>query len=846
MKKKTTKKKKIIETVVEPAKVKSAAKIKVAAPVDASGASEAKVNPAVKVKKAKVVLPATKGKSLVIVESPAKIKTISKILGSDYVITSSYGHIRDLPKSKLGIDIEDNFKPGYIIMRKQIKNVNALKKMAAASNGVYLATDPDREGEAIAWHLSEILGMPPDKFWRVSFDEITAPAVKEAFNQPRKISINLVNAQQTRRFLDRIMGYKLSPLLWDKITRGLSAGRVQSVALRLVVELERAIRSFKPQEHWKITADLSAHQNKNIFNAVLNKLNDSNVGSPMDGSANIWIGSETESKKLVERLGASDFKVLGITERDSNQYPAPPFITSTLQQTASIKLNFSPRKTMMIAQQLYEGVELPEGPAGLITYMRTDSVRVSEVAINECRGFIAKHFGEGLLNPEARRYKPSKQSQQAHEAIRPTYPAKMSETIAQYLTRDQYKLYTLIWKRFTATQMKPAAWKSKSVEIESQLAPSLELEVFSNDKRHKLIAEKILASVASGQNGAVLEKIITILSRNKQDDETARKIIEALGQNVEDKALAARIIGIMDETVDGALILEKMNVARCLWSANERRLVSPGFMTLYNPEEQLLPGLKESGQLDVSQIIPAQSFTEPPPYYNEASLVKVLEKYGIGRPSTYAPIIATIQDRGYVIKRARQLTPTDLGLLVNDKLVPFFEDIINTQFTARIEEELDLIEEGKKELVPTLKEFYAPFAKDLEKAQAEMTSEKGKESGGKCPLCNSPIVERWSRFGKFLSCSAFPECRYTASLKPKQEPEKTDQVCEKCGKPMVIRFNRRRRTRFIACSGYPDCKNAKPFKKPGEEAEAAPEPAKKQSPSLEETEANGVDATESR
>jgi len=370
MKKKTTKKKKIIETVVEPAKVKSAAKIKVAAPVDASGASEAKVNPAVKVKKAKVVLPATKGKSLVIVESPAKIKTISKILGSDYVITSSYGHIRDLPKSKLGIDIEDNFKPGYIIMRKQIKNVNALKKMAAASNGVYLATDPDREGEAIAWHLSEILGMPPDKFWRVSFDEITAPAVKEAFNQPRKISINLVNAQQTRRFLDRIMGYKLSPLLWDKITRGLSAGRVQSVALRLVVERERAIRSFKPQEHWKITADLSAHQNKNIFNAVLNKLNDSNVGSPMDGSANIWIGSETESKKLVERLGASDFKVLGITERDSNQYPAPPFITSTLQQTASIKLNFSPRKTMMIAQQLYEGVELPEGPAGLITRAR--------------------------------------------------------------------------------------------------------------------------------------------------------------------------------------------------------------------------------------------------------------------------------------------------------------------------------------------------------------------------------------------------------------------------------------------------------------------------------------------
>ena len=843
MKKKT--KKKIADVSgASKAKAKPATKIKFKSPIDASVPEDAIVKPAVKGKKAKVVLPATKGKSLVIVESPAKIKTISKILGDDYVITSSYGHIRDLPKSKLGIDIEDNFKPGYIIMRKQIKNVNALKKMAAASNGVYLATDPDREGEAIAWHLSEILGMPPDKFWRVSFDEITAPAVKEAFSHPRKISITLVNAQQTRRFLDRIMGYKLSPLLWDKITRGLSAGRVQSVALRLVVERERAIRSFKPQEHWKITADLSAHQGKDIFNATLYKLNDSNVGSPMDGSANIWIGSEAESKKLVERLKASDFKVLGITERDSNQYPAPPFITSTLQQTASIKLNFSPRKTMMIAQQLYEGVDLPEGPAGLITYMRTDSVRVSEVAIKECRGFITKHFGEGLLNPEARHYKPSKQSQQAHEAIRPTYPAKMPDDIAQYLTRDQYKLYTLIWKRFTATQMKPAAWKSKSVEIESQLAPSLELEVFSNDKRHKIIAEKILAAISKGENGAVLEKIITILSRNKQDDETARKIIEALGGNVEDKALTARIIGIMDETVDGALILEKMNVARCLWSANERRLVAPGFMTLYNPEEQLLPGLKESGKLDVAQIIPAQSFTEPPPYYNEASLVKVLEKYGIGRPSTYAPIIATIQDRGYVIKRARQLTPTDLGLLVNDKLVPFFDDIINTQFTARIEEELDLIEEGKKELVPTLKEFYAPFAKDLEKAQLEMTSEKGKQSGGNCPLCNNPIVERWSRFGKFLSCSAFPECRHTASLKPKQEPEKTDQVCEKCGKPMVIRFNRRRRTRFIACSGYPDCKNAKPFKKPGEEAEAVPEPARKQNPSVEDTESNGASSEE--
>ncbi|MEW6025906.1 MAG: type I DNA topoisomerase [Planctomycetota bacterium] len=818
MKKKA--KKKTTVSAGGPSKAKPTAKGKKPAPARDSGAAS---------------------KALVIVESPAKTKTIGKILGDDYIIRSSYGHIRDLPKSKLGIDIDDNFKPGYITIRKQIKNVNELKKIAAGSKGVYLATDPDREGEAIAWHLSEIMGVPPSRFWRVSFDEITAPAVKEAFSRPRKISTSLVNAQQTRRFLDRIMGYKLSPLLWDKITRGLSAGRVQSVALRLVVEREKEIRSFKPHEHWKISADLSAGE-KSTFLALLNKLNDANVGSPLDGSANLWIGSEAQSGKLVDYLKKSDFRVLGITEKESNQHPAPPFITSTLQQTASIKLNFSPRKTMLIAQQLYEGVDLPEGPTGLITYMRTDSVRMSELAISGCRKFISRRYGEGLLHSEPRRYRPSKQSQQAHEAIRPTYPDKTPESIAQYLSKDQYKLYTLIWKRFVATQMKPATWKSKSVEIESRssqpLEPegtaSCELEIFSNDKRRRHIAEKILTIIGENQNGAILEKIITILGRNREDDDAARKILESLGKNPaafsgeprsdmtserEDKTLTARIIDILNETIDQTLIREQIKVERCLWSANERRLVSKGFLTLYNPEEQLLPALNEGVKLDVAQINSSQSFTEPPPRYTEASLVKVLEKYGIGRPSTYAPIISTIQDRGYALKRSRQLEPTELGILVNDKLVPFFDDIINTQFTARIEEELDLIEEDRKEWVSTLKEFYEPFARDLEKAQAEMTSEKGKQNGGNCPKCGKPMVERWSRFGKFLACSSFPECRYTVSLKPKQEPEKTDEVCEKCGKPMVVRYNRRR-SKFIACSGYPDCKNAKPIKKAADEKPA--------------------------
>jgi len=765
-------------------------------------------------------------KSLVIVESPAKVKTISKILGNDYLVESSYGHIRDLPKSKFGIDVDNNFKPTYIIIRKQTKTANKLKKIAASSEAVYLATDPDREGEAIAWHLSEILGVPEEKTWRVSFDEITHSAVRNAFSNPRKISISLVNAQQARRFLDRIMGYKLSPLLWKKITKGLSAGRVQSVALRLIVEREKKIRSFKPQEYWKITAELS-NKDKEPASILLTKLNDVKVGSPLDTNINIWLGAESESKKLVERLLKSEFIVSSIIEKDAYQYPFPPFITSTLQQVASTKLNFSPKKTMVIAQQLYQGIDLPEGPTGLITYMRTDSVRVSELAINECRKFITQQYGEALLQPEARRYRPSKQSQQAHEAIRPTYLSKTPDSIAQYLTKDQYKLYNLIWRQFVATQMKPAVWHNKTVEIEATLSSGLDLSVFSNDKRKNIIAQNILQSLqvwpenlmskgtVSQQAIELMDKIITILNKDKDDEVMmAKTILQALGKDPEDKSLIVNVLGVLDEPVENNLLAESLSVQKCVFGASEHRLVFKGFLILYEGEvkEQFLPALKENEKLTPANITPSQSFTKPPPHYTEASLVKTLEKYGIGRPSTYAPIISTIQDRGYVVKNGRQLSPTELGILVNDKLIPFFDDVINTQFTARIEEELDLIEEFQRDWVATLKEFYAPFINDLRKAENEMTSEKGKEINEQCPKCSKPIVERWSRFGKFLSCSAYPQCKYTRSLNPKSAPVESGEVCEKCGKPMVVKMSRRRRS-FLACSGYPECKNAKPFKK---------------------------------
>jgi DNA topoisomerase I len=473
----------------------------------------------------------------------------------------------------------------------------------------------------------------------------------------------------------------------------------------------------------------------------------------------------------------------------------------------------------------------------LITYMRTDSVRVSEEAIRECRSFIATHYGADLVNEETRRYRPSKQSQQAHEAIRPSYVAKTPDSLKSYLTHDQYKLYNIIWKRFMATQMKPAIWRSKAYEIEaSQGTPELELEILSNQKKNRIVAVRILEALTplsagrpagwpeAKDNQELIEQFISVLKKSREDEASAKKILELIGKNPEDKSALVKVISLINEPVENNLINEKMKVQKCIFGATESRLVFRGFLTLYQPAEELLPDIKEQNSFALNKLTPSQSFTEPPPHYTEASLVKILEKYGIGRPSTYAPIISTIEDRGYVNKNGRQLSPTDLGIMVNDKLVPFFEDIINTQFTARSEEELDLIEESQKDWVATLQEFYGPFIIDLQKAENEMVSEKNKQVEGPCPKCGKPIVERWSRFGKFLSCSAYPECKYTMSLQPKAAQTDTGLLCEKCGKPMVVKTNYRR-SRFIACSGYPECKNAKPLPKEVAERIAPGKPA---------------------
>ncbi|MBI4833374.1 MAG: type I DNA topoisomerase [Planctomycetes bacterium] len=700
----------------------------------------------------------SKKKSLVIVESPAKVKTLSKILGDNFEIKASYGHIRDLPKKGFGINIKKDFKPKYQLMESRDKVISELRSSLAEVDKVYLATDPDREGEAIAWHLMEGLELAPERVERVTFNEITPQAVLDAFKKTRQISMSLVNAQQARRFLDRIVGYKLSPLLWRKVARGLSAGRVQSVAVRLLVEREKEIGDFKPQEYWKISGDFKIKEDdEKPFEAALYKIDDKQVGSPSDDSTEVFIPNEANARNLVSALEATDFKVANIRERENNQQPPPPFITSTLQQQASTQMGFSTKKTMIVAQQLYEGVDIEGEPVALITYMRTDAVRVSEIAIKECRDFISKKYGKSEVFKTPRHYKSRKGAQDAHEAIRPTYVSQMPSEIKGYLTPEQYKLYNLIWKRFVATQMKPGHWRNKTIEIEAALKKPLPLDV----------------NIISGE---------------------------------------------AQPTAD------KMDVNKCVFRVDERRLVSKGFLALYEPEEQLLPEMKGGEKVLLMKLFPAANFTQPSPRYNEASLVKALEKFGIGRPSTYAPIISTIQDRGYVQKAGRQLVATELGILVTEKLIPYFTDILNTKFTSQMEKRLDAIEEERSDWISLLKAFYRLFKRDLEKATLEMASSKGKESatGEKCDKCGKPLVERWGRFGKFLACSGYPECKNIVSLKPKVETQSTGEVCEKCGKPMVIKRSRKG-WRFMACSGYPECKTTKSLKK---QAEPAVEPEK--------------------
>ena len=641
---------------------------------------------------------------LVIVESPAKANTIKKFLGGNTKVVASMGHVRDLPKSKMGIDIEHDFEPEYINIRGKGDLIKSLKKDAKQAKKVYIATDPDREGEAIAWHLANLLSEDKSKITRVTFNEITKTAVQKAIKEPRNIDINLVDAQQARRVLDRIVGYKMSPVLWKKVKRGLSAGRVQSVAVKLIVDREEEIEKFIPEEYWNIYANLQDKNTKKTFEAKF-------YGK--DGKKQ-EIHSKEEVDKILENIKQAKYIVNEVKRGERKRTPAPPFTTSTMQQEASRKLGFTLKKTMSIAQGLYEGVKTPErGTIGLITYMRTDSTRISEEARQSAKEYIVKTYGEKYY--ENRYYRTNKDSQDAHEGIRPTYSSINPETIKDALTKDQYKLYKLIYNRFIASQMSSAVYDTMAVNIKA------------NDYDFK---------------------------------------------------------------------------------ANGQLLKFKGFMTLYvegtdgkeqEQEEGMLPDLQENQELKLEKLDPKQSFTEPPPRYTEASLVKALEEKGIGRPSTYSPIITTILDRRYIEKIQKQLVPTDLGKIVNKLLTENFSDVINVEFTAKIENEFDEIAEGKEEWKKMIRQFYGPFEKEIEKVEKELEHVKLEDevSDVKCEKCGRMMVYKYGRFGKFLACPGYPECKNTKPI-----VETIDVPCPKCGGKVQVRKTKRRRNYYI-CENNP-------------------------------------------
>ncbi len=664
---------------------------------------------------------------LVIVESPTKSKTISRFLGGDFVVKSSFGHIRDLPKGNLGVDVENDFEPKYIIPTKSKKTVTDLKKTAEKANTIILATDEDREGEAIAWHLVEALGLnkkskSKDKsIQRIVFHEITKGAIESALSNPRTINQDLVDAQQARRILDRLVGYKLSPFLWKKVARGLSAGRVQSVAVRLIVEREREIEKFIPEEYWTILAMLNTAESVELP-AYLHKINDK-VLEKLD------LKTKEETDKILNAVTGSDFIVEDVARNEISRSPMAPYTTSTLQQDAARKLHFSAKQTMVLAQQLYEGVEIGEGSAGLITYMRTDSVNLSEEALSKAKTMIEKNYGSDYY--ERRKFKTkSKSAQEAHEAVRPTEPERIPESIKQYLTPQQFKLYNLIWRRFIASQMTKAVFDSLAIDIKAA----------GSDKNNYI------------------------------------------------------------------------------FRANGSTLKFDGFLKVYPTkyEEVTLPVVKAGEKLDLKELKPEQHFTKPPARYNEASLIKTLEKEGIGRPSTYAPTISTILQRNYVNKdRDRYLHPTEIGVMVNDLLVAHFPEIVDVGFTSKMEEELDNIAEGKTEWVPVIKGFYEPFDKNLKLKYEEVSKEEvthQERTGQICEKCGGEMIVKMGRYGRFVACSNFPKCKNI--LKPpkdEKEPEKTGELCEKCGGEMVIRIGRF--GKFKACSNYPKCKNTKKIPK---------------------------------
>ena len=667
--------------------------------------------------------------NLVIVESPAKARTIEKFLGKDFKVESSFGHVRDLPKSKLGIDTEHNFEPKYLVPAKAKKQVALLKKLAQKADKIILATDEDREGEAISWHLVQALGLNDIKhkksktkiIERIVFHEITAKAILEALKHPRQIDQDMVDAQQARRILDRLVGYKLSPLLWKKVSRGLSAGRVQSVAVRLIVEREREREKFQKQEYWSLTANLEKPTSKEAFEAKLFKINN----EALDKFA---VASEEAAKKILVTLENSNWQVEAVEKKETKRNPSPPFTTSTLQQTAARKLGFSAKRTMMLAQQLYEGIDLLGDRTGLITYMRTDSLNLSADAIAVASDFIKENYGEKYL--ENRTYKTkSKGAQEAHEAIRPTDPLRTPEEMASHLEPAQLRLYRLIWQRFIATQMAPAVFDATTVDVNA-------------GTKH-------------------------------------------------------------------------------IFRANGLTKKFDGFTKVYSlkTEETILPELKANENLNLLELKPEQHFTEPPARFSEATLIKALEQHGIGRPSTYAPTLSTIQNRGYVEKdEQKKIKPTEMGIIVNDLLVEHFPNIVDIDFTAKMEKKLDSIAEDKIEWVPVIREFYEPFEKIIKEKMDELkkTDFKNDEPTDKiCPECSKPIVIKLGRFGKFYACTGFPECKHTERI-----VNKIDMKCPDCKDGDVIVKRTRTKKTFYGCSRYPECKYASwvnPKLKPKEE-----------------------------
>ncbi|CAH2713264.1 DNA topoisomerase 1 [Neobacillus rhizosphaerae] len=644
---------------------------------------------------------------LVIVESPAKAKTIERYLGNKYKVKASMGHVRDLPRSQMGVNVEDNFEPKYITIRGKGPVLKELKTAAKKAKKVYLAADPDREGEAIAWHLAHSLDVDITSDCRVVFNEITKDAIKESFKHPRPINMDLVDAQQARRILDRLVGYNISPLLWKKVKKGLSAGRVQSVAVRLIIDREKEIKAFIPEEYWTIDGEFL--KGKDHFSGVFHSI---------VGQEKTVLTTEQDVQSILKLMDDNKFKVISVTKKERRRNPAPPFITSSLQQEAARKLNFRAKKTMMIAQQLYEGIELgKEGTVGLITYMRTDSTRISEVAQNEAANYIKAEYGENYLKEEQRKEKKQANAQDAHEAIRPTSTLRDPNSLKAFLSRDQFRLYKLIWERFLASQMAQAIMDTMSVDL---------------------------------QNGKVMYR--------------------ATGSKIKFPGFMKLYVEGSDDQIDGP--------------------------------DKMLPDLKEGDEVFKKDIEPKQHFTQPPPRYTEARLVKTLEELRIGRPSTYAPTLDTIQKRGYVALDNKRFVPTELGEIIHELILEFFPDILDVEFTAKMEQGLDNIEDGKVRWVQIIDGFYRDFETHLKIAEKEMESVEIKDepAGEDCELCGNPMVFKMGRYGKFMACSNFPDCRNTKPI-----VKEIGVTCPTCKEGQIIERKSKKKRLFYGCTRYPAC-----------------------------------------